>query len=172
LLEPNNQPLPTADGWITISAATDAQVRSFLTVIGRPELIEDPRLRTVVDRLRNIGDWMVIRREALRQQTTEHWVAAFAAADVPAAPCHTLETLLDDPQLSAVDLLVRQTHAQEGEIHSIRPTVLEDGAPAPVGQPARPIGWDTRAVLAEAGLAEAEVAALIGANAARDGQAA
>ncbi|MFO1027110.1 MAG: CoA transferase [Acetobacteraceae bacterium] len=172
LLEPNNQPIATADGWITVSAATDVQVRSFLDAVGRADLISDPRFRTVADRLRNIGEWIDIRRETLRGRPTAHWLQALAAADVPAAPCHTLETLADDPQLSAVDLLVAETHDQEGSIRSIRPTVLTDGIAPAVGRPARPIGWDTRAVLSEAGLSDSQIDNLLRASAAVDGQAA
>ncbi|PPQ30587.1 CaiB/BaiF CoA transferase family protein [Rhodopila globiformis] len=174
LLDPNHQPVATADGWITISAATDAQVRSFLTTIGRSELLDDPRFRTVADRMRNVGAWIEVRRAAIaaiKEQTTEHWLTVLAAADVPAAPCHTLETIMDDPQLAAVGLLVAETHDQEGEIRSIRPTILDDGLPGTVGRAARPIGWDTRVVLTEAGLAESEIGALLQMNAAHDGQA-
>ena len=39
VLDPNNQPLRTADGWMTVTANTDAQVRGFLTAIARPELL-------------------------------------------------------------------------------------------------------------------------------------
>ena len=60
-----------------------------------------------------------------------------------------------------------QTHPTEGEIRSIRPTVLEDGETAPPGPPARAQGADTTAVLAEAGLAAAEIAGLVASGAAR-----
>jgi crotonobetainyl-CoA:carnitine CoA-transferase CaiB-like acyl-CoA transferase len=120
--------------------------------------------------MRNIGARIEIRRTARKQQTTEYWLMTLAAADVPPAPYHTLETLMDAPQLAAVGLLVAETHDQEGEIRSIRPTVLDDGLPGTVGRAARPIGWDTRAVLAEAGLAETEIGVLLRMNAAHDGQ--
>jgi crotonobetainyl-CoA:carnitine CoA-transferase CaiB-like acyl-CoA transferase len=121
LLEPNNQPIATADGWITISAATDAQVRSSLAAIGRPELIDDPRFRTVADRMRNIGAWIDIRRTARKQPTIEYWLMTLAAADVPPAPYHTLETLMDAPQLAAVGLLVAETHDQVKSAPFARP---------------------------------------------------
>lgn len=167
ILEPNNQLIETADGWMTVTANTDAQVRGFLTAIGRPELIEDERFRNVTARFRNVTEWMAIRRNALKDKPNAHWIAAFAAADVPAAPCHTLETLIEDEQLRAVGLLRDEPHAQEGTIHSIRPTILEDGTPGDPGPPARPIGADTRAVLQDAGYTPAEIDTLIATGAAR-----
>jgi crotonobetainyl-CoA:carnitine CoA-transferase CaiB-like acyl-CoA transferase len=167
ILEPNNQLIETADGWMTVTANTDAQVRGFLTAIGRPELIEDPRFHSVAARFCNVAEWMALRRAALQDRPTAHWVAAFATADVPAAPCHTLEALIDDPHLQAVGLLRDQPHDQEGPIRTIRPTILQDGAPTDPGHPARAIGSDTRAVLAEAAYTDAEIDALITSGAAR-----
>jgi crotonobetainyl-CoA:carnitine CoA-transferase CaiB-like acyl-CoA transferase len=167
ILEPNNQLIETADGWMTVTANTDGQVRGFLTAIGRPELIEDERFRNVAARFRNVTEWMALRRSALKDRPTAHWVEAFAQADVPAAPCHTLEALIEDPHLRSVGLLRDQSHDQEGAIRTIRPTVLEDGAPADPGHPAQPIGADTRDVLREAGYAEPDIDALITTGAAR-----
>ncbi|MDE2006208.1 MAG: CoA transferase [Rhodospirillales bacterium] len=167
VLDPNNRPIRTADGWMTVTANTDAQVAGFLRGIGRAELIADPRFRSVADRFRHASDWFALRRDALGDHPTAHWLAVFAAADVPAAICHTLESLPEDPHLAAVGLLVAETHPSEGEIRSIRPTVLEDGIAPPPGPPARAQGADTQAVLAEAGLDEAEIAALLASGAAR-----
>jgi crotonobetainyl-CoA:carnitine CoA-transferase CaiB-like acyl-CoA transferase len=167
ILDPNNQLIETADGWMSVTANTDAQVSGFLTAIGRPELITDERFYSVSARFRNVTEWMELRRNALRAYPTEHWLAAFAAADVPAARCHTLESLLEDPHLRAVGLLRGERHPQEGPINTIRPTILEDGMPAGPGTPTRPIGYDTRAVLQEAGYDAAEIEALIASGAAR-----
>ncbi len=165
VLDPNNQPLRTADGWMTVTANTDAQVSGFLRVIGRAELLDDPRFRSVADRFRHAADWFALRREALTARPTAAWLPLFEAADVPAAICHTLETLTDDPHLTAVGLLVEETHPQEGAMRSIRPTVLWDGVPAPAGAPARPLGADTEAVLREAGLGEAEIELVVASGA-------
>ncbi len=83
-------------------------------------------------------------------------------------PCHTLDTLLDDPHLRATGLVVPQHHPTEGAIRSLRPTVLQDGEAAAPGRPAAPVGYDTEAVLAEAGLDAAEIARLIASGAARN----
>jgi len=47
LLSPHNKPVKTADGWISFTANTDAQVREFLTVTGRKNLLEDKRFNSV-----------------------------------------------------------------------------------------------------------------------------
>ncbi|MGX7706629.1 CaiB/BaiF CoA transferase family protein [Methylobacterium sp. Gmos1] len=166
VLNPENRPLATADGWISLTANSDAQVHAFLRAVGRAELIDDPRLATVTDRFHNVDLWFRIRSEALAARTTAEWLAVFAQADVPAMPCHTLETLERDPHLAAVGLIGTDAHPTEGTVRTIRPTILHDGAPASAGRPAPPAGYDTRVVLHALGLSEAETDALLATGAA------
>lgn len=166
VLNPLNRPLATADGWISLTANTDAQVHAFLRAVGREELIDDPRLRTVADRFRHVDLWFTVRAEALASQTTAAWLDIFAAVDVPAMPCHTFETLEQDPHLVAVGLIGTDWHPTEGRVRTIRPTILHDGVAAPCGRPAPPPGADTRAVLRGFGLSEADCDALIAVGAA------
>ncbi|MBV9784529.1 MAG: CoA transferase [Acidisphaera sp.] len=167
ILTANNAPLQTADGWISVCPNTDAQVRGFLGAIGQAALLEDPRFATIGDRVRNAPEWFAISRDAVRHRPTAHWLAALAAADVPAMPCHRLADLPRDPHLEAVGLLQGQTHPTEGHIRSLRPTILVDGATPAPGPPAEAQGASTQAVLAEAGLDEAEIDSLIAEGAAR-----
>ncbi|MGQ7794553.1 CaiB/BaiF CoA transferase family protein [Faunimonas sp. B44] len=172
VLDPNNMPVATADGWISISANTDAQAAGFLRAIGRPELIDDERFRSVAARFRNANGWFDLRANALRERPTAHWLAAFAEVDVPAMVCHTLETLPADEHLTAVGLASTEHHVTEGDVTTLRSSILIDGASPPPGHAAQPLGWDTRAVLAELGIPSAEIDALIADGAARDGRAA
>jgi len=171
-LDPGNAPIETSDGWISVTANTDTQVAAYLGAVGRGDAIDDPRFGSVADRMRNVEAWFALRNGALRGNTTAHWLRAMADADVPAMPCHTLKTLMDDPHLVAAGLVGTDVHPTMGAVRSMRPTVLRDGAAYPAGPPAAPIGWDTLAVLAEAGFAEPEIAALLETGAARDGRSA
>ena len=83
--------------------------------------------------------------------------------------CHTPDSLVADPHLVAVGLLGSELHPTEGQVRSIRSTVLSDGQVRRPTAPAQPIGSDTRAVLSEAGLTEWEIARLLESGAAHDG---
>jgi crotonobetainyl-CoA:carnitine CoA-transferase CaiB-like acyl-CoA transferase len=168
VLNPDNRPLETADGWISLTANTDAQTHAFLRAVGREDAISDPRFRTTTDRYRNVDAWFALRASALTGRTTAEWLNVFTEHDVPAMPCHTPDSLLADPHLDAVGLIERLDHATEGEVRGLRPTVLKDGVPyGRAGCVAAPIGWDTRDVLADLGFGEAECDALIASGAAR-----
>jgi crotonobetainyl-CoA:carnitine CoA-transferase CaiB-like acyl-CoA transferase len=157
ILNPDNRPLKTADGWISLTANTDAQTRAFLKIIGREDAIDDPRFLTTTDRYRHVDEWFALRNDALKTRTTAEWLDLFGRCDIPAMPCHTLDTLLDDPHLSAVKLVEDDIHPTEGHVRGIRPTILNGDATGPMGTAARPLGWDTRSVLSDIGYSGREI---------------
>ncbi|NVO16164.1 MAG: CoA transferase [Rhodoplanes sp.] len=113
IMTPDARPLKTRDGYICISANTDQQTRGFFDAIGRPELKDDPRFTTVTGRLTNVRDFFALRAEAMAERTTDAWVEILRRHDVPAMPYHTLQSLLDDPQLRGSGVLTDEMQNQE-----------------------------------------------------------
>ena len=161
LLSPQNKPVQTMDGHIAVTINTDSQVQEFLRVTDRAALIDDPRFATIAARADNVVDWFELRGAPLTQRSTAEWLTIFRAADLAAMPCHTLETLPEDPHLQAVGLITHEDHPTEGRICVIRSSLLVDGANMPTRTPAAPCGWDTRAVLADAGFDIDEIETLL-----------
>lgn len=157
LLSPHNRPVQTADGWISFTVNTDAQVRAFLKATGRHNLLDDSRFSSVSARAVNVGAWFELRGAPLTQRTTAEWLELFRAADIAAQPCHTLETLPQDPHLQAVRLISSESHPVEGETYAIRSSIRFDDAYAPLGIASQPRGWDTKGVLQELGYSESEI---------------
>lgn len=166
LLNPQNKPLRTADGWISVTINTDPQVRAFLKAVGRDQLLGDPRFATVNARAIHVKEWFEIRGAALSGKTTAEWLSVFQAADIAAMPCHTLESLSDDPHLQAVGLMKHEDHPSEGRIAAVRSTIRCDGAYPSLRECAQPRGWETRTVLEELGLDAADIDRLFAAGAA------
>jgi crotonobetainyl-CoA:carnitine CoA-transferase CaiB-like acyl-CoA transferase len=166
LLNPQNKPLQTADGWISVTINTDPQVRAFLKAVGRDHLLGDPRFATVAARAKHVKEWFEIRGAALSGKTAAEWLAIFQAADIAAMPCHTIATLRSDPHLDTVGLLTREHHPTEGSISAIRSTIRSDNAYPPLGGQAQPRGWETKKVLEEIGFGGADIENLLATGAA------
>src|SRR5213594_4571862 len=66
VLEPEARPLPTADGFICVSANTDKQAFAFFDAVGRPELKADRRFESVAARFENVRDYFEVRAQSLR----------------------------------------------------------------------------------------------------------
>jgi crotonobetainyl-CoA:carnitine CoA-transferase CaiB-like acyl-CoA transferase len=157
LLSPHNQPVRTKDGYISFTINTDAQVQAFLKITDREELLSDTRFSSIAGRAKYVAEWFEIRGAALENKTTEAWLAIFRAADLPAMPCHTLETLTKDPHLKAVELLNFEIHPSEGKTAVIRSTIRVDGRYPSARSGAVPNGWDTNEILDELGYSAEEL---------------
>ncbi len=165
LLSPHNQPVKTKDGYISFTINTDVQVKAFLKITDRTEFLTDERFQTVASRAKYVSEWFEIRGAALDSKTTEEWLEVFRKADLPAMPCHTLETLTQDPHLKAVELINFENHPTEGKTAVIRSTIQVDGVYPSARSSAVPCGWDTKEILHDMGYSDAEMERLINENA-------
>jgi crotonobetainyl-CoA:carnitine CoA-transferase CaiB-like acyl-CoA transferase len=156
----------TADGWISFTVNTDAQVRAFLKATERAHLLDDPRFSSVAGRARYVAEWFEIRGAALTGRSTAQWLHILQAADIAAQPCHTLETLTQDPHLRAVGLIDHEQHPTEGRTAAIRSSIRVNENTLATRAPAQPRGADTRALLAELGYDAADIDALLTSGAA------
>lgn len=166
LLSPHNRPVKTKDGYISFTINTDAQVQAFLKVTGKEALLSDTRFTTVANRAKFVSEWFEVRGASLENKTTEQWLQIFRKADLPAMPCHTLQTLPEDPHLKAVGLMQFENHPTEGRTVSIRSTIQIDGEYLPVSSIAVPRGWNTNEILSHLGFSISEMESLLSQKAA------
>ena len=170
LLDPQAKPLATKDGFICVSANTQAQAFGLFDAIGRPELKTDERFSTIPARFRNVGEYFGIRAEALKEKTTEEWLEIFEKADVPAMPYHTLDSLMEDPHLADVGLFETIEHPTEGRIVNMTlPNKLSGGARSDFNA-APKIGQHSVEILAELGYADDQINAMVGSKVTVDGR--
>jgi crotonobetainyl-CoA:carnitine CoA-transferase CaiB-like acyl-CoA transferase len=159
---PNNL-YPTRDGnFIHIAAVGEPVFKRFIGVLGKPELIDDPRFRTPVDRARNEDALDAI----IQAWTAAHDLAALEKmlqdADVPATRIFTMADIFRDPHYKARQAIVDAPDAELGSVKVANVVPRLSATPGRVRHAGgQAIGGDTRAVLREvAGLSEAEIEAL------------
>ena len=161
LLSPHNKPVQTSDGWISFTVNTDPQVRAFLRVTERSDLLNDERFNSVAARATNVKEWFAIRGAPLTNKSTLDWLDLLQAADIAAQACHTLQTLSNDKHLKAVGLIQYEDHPTEGKTAVIRSSIKVDSAFLDLRETSQPKGWETQKLLEEMGYSADEVTALL-----------
>jgi crotonobetainyl-CoA:carnitine CoA-transferase CaiB-like acyl-CoA transferase len=149
------RPYRTADGrQLAVAALEPKFAQGFFEVMGHPEWLEDA-WNTGAE-----GRALQQRLEALfASQPLAHWVGLFAGRDLCVEPVREGDEVMEDPQLRARGLFVTARDAQRGldaVVHLRTPLNL---GPLPT-RPPPALGQHTAEVLREAGLTDAEVAAL------------
>ena len=95
----------TTDGWIIVPTIGDPMFKRWARVIGREDLIEDPRLADDISR----GNNAAVINEAMSAwcaaRTRAEAVSELEAGRVPCGPCYDLDEVLSDPQVNSRKLL-------------------------------------------------------------------
>jgi benzylsuccinate CoA-transferase BbsF subunit len=87
------------DRWCVISARSDDEWRAFTRVIGKAELLSDPRFVDLPARLRNRAALDAIVEDWTKARVAEELMTQLQAAGVPAGVVQTGADLFKDPQL-------------------------------------------------------------------------
>ena len=141
LLSRTRGPYATRDGYIAVMVYTDAQWRRLGELIGRPRLIdEDERFRNLQTRTNNAEAAGQLLTEEMAGKTTEEWLAALKTADIPASPVNSLDDLLRDPHLQAVNFFREVQHPGEGTLLVPRSPLTFSRTPLETGRHAPRLG--------------------------------
>jgi crotonobetainyl-CoA:carnitine CoA-transferase CaiB-like acyl-CoA transferase len=156
------QAFRTADGWINIGGANQANWERIADVLGHPEWKSDTRFATNTGRMTNRAALVEAMTAVLATRGNAHWIEAFDAAGVPV---HSIGQALEHPQAQARGMVVEVEHAEAGRTRALgcplhfsaTPTVEPKAAPA--------LGQHSRAVLREFGYRDPEIDDLIASGA-------
>lgn len=138
-----------ADGWIVIGAGVQRLYESLVRVLGREDLLADPRYATMRDRVTNRDALYESLDAEVRKWQVDALVAALDEAGVPCAPVNDMERVFAHPQTKARGMLVKIPDRDGGEFPCIGPAAKFSGFDVADGWsvPPRP-GEHTEEVLA------------------------
>ncbi len=167
LMSEHRKPYRTLDGYVAILPYMNAHWDTFCEVVGRPDLLADPRFRTMGDRTRNIDATYAETASIMATRTTQEWLDLFAKTSVPINRVSTLEDLAEDPHLKATGFWQFIDHPTEGRLRNTAFPVGFSATPADAKRRHAPrLGEHTRELLGEAGYTPERIDELLGSGAA------
>ncbi len=146
-----------ADRPFVVAAASDRQFELLCAgVVMRPELLDDPRYRTNLNRVENRTSLIDELEHVFGTRPAAHWIDASRRAGLPAAIVEYVdEALARNPQMR-----VAMEHPAIGRFESVRNPVIWNGARLEPVSPPPVVGQHSESILHELGYDEAAVAGM------------
>ena len=152
----------TRDGyWLAMSGSMQSMAERIFRVIGRADMITDPRFRTNEDRVAHrdevdaaVGGWIA-------QRTLEENMAVFDAEHVTVAPVYDIAQICADEHFVEREILVELPDEELGCVphHNVFPHL--SATPGGFTRPAPKLGEHTVEILGRVGLSQEDVARLM-----------
>jgi formyl-CoA transferase len=135
------------DKWVIIVASTQRTWERLPPVMGKPELLTDPRFLTNPDRVKHNSELLKYIDEWTATLPMKELCKVLDAAGVPASPANEMDDLLQDPQFIARSSIMQMEHPVLGRINvpGIVPRFSE--TPCEIRHLGKPVGAFNEEVL-------------------------
>ncbi len=151
----------TSDGYINIAAmGTEMYVR-LVTVLGVPQMAEDPRYQTLQLRAKNRPQLNADIAAVTEQNTTTFWIDLLNKEGVPCGSIKNVQETMEDPQVRHLGMAKTLQHPTLGEISVVGQPVILSRSKREVYTAAPDRGQHNAEVYAEFGLSPERIAALL-----------
>jgi len=149
---------PTSDGHLILGAGNDSQWVSFCGAAERPELADDPRFRTMPDRIRNRRALIPIVQDLMKRRPSREWIERFDAANVPCGPINDYKEVFENPQVRHRGLKIEMPHPLSGAMPGVASPMRFSETPVEYDRPPPLLGQHTHEVLSGVlGMSDAEL---------------
>jgi crotonobetainyl-CoA:carnitine CoA-transferase CaiB-like acyl-CoA transferase len=151
----------TRDGWIIVPTIGDQMFRRWARLVGREDLINDPRCSDDITRGNNAEVINEVMIDWCAARSRGEAIAQLESARIPCGPVYDLEEVLRDAQVRARNLLQEVEYPGGSKPVPVAATPVRlSETPGDVHHRAPALGEHTDEVLAELGFSKDEIAVL------------
>jgi crotonobetainyl-CoA:carnitine CoA-transferase CaiB-like acyl-CoA transferase len=149
-----------SDGAFMLAVGNDPQFRALVAILEAPAWADDPRFATNPARVRHRETLIPMIEERFMRRPAADWLAALAAAGVPAGPVRTVPEALSSPEAVERGMVVDLPNGDQ-TTRALGPVPKLSKTPARAGSSPPGIGEHTEEVLRElVGYDDARIGAL------------
>lgn len=151
----------TKDGkWLAMSGSMQSMAERIFRVIGRADMIDDPKYLTNADRVENrlevdeiVGGW-------IGERTLDECMEIFDQESVTVAPVYDIEQIMADKHFREREVIVDMPDEEMGTVamHNITPRL--SGTPGGFARPAPSLGQHNAEILGRIGIGEGDLTKL------------
>ena len=113
-IDPNRQPFPTADGYISIVPYSDKSWFDLFESLGSPETLEDERFNSPKNRMINISLLYAEIAKRTPSKTTDEWIHILRALPMPCMAVRDIDDILNDPHLQKTGFFQKENTPLKG----------------------------------------------------------
>ena len=137
---------PSTDGFIAIVASSDEQWSRLLVVIGRPDLVGDPRYATLGERVARMDEVDAVVTAYTSTRTKTEAFTKLVGAGVTCAPVRDLDEVVHDEHMLGRQALEWVDHPIYGRMPLPRSSIRFSDTPMPAIEPSGEVGRDNASV--------------------------
>jgi CoA:oxalate CoA-transferase len=142
---------PTSDGWIAMVGVPPANKAGFCEALGRPELLDDPRMQALFMTPDQRQEIFVILNEIFPTDTTDNWVAKLRASGQRVAPVNDYRGVAADTHNTLNGYILDVEHPVYGPMKVVGNPIGLSDTPTVPGIVAPELGQDTELMMLELG---------------------
>jgi formyl-CoA transferase len=144
-----NYPIPVADGYFTlrIPDMSDAVWAQLAQLLGRDELVKDPRFATATARRQQRAELEKMIKAWAREKTRHELWEGLRDLDYFGAPVLSTNEVLEDPHIKARQAFIERDHPTAGPTTLLAPWIHLSKTPASIREDAPALGQHTDEVL-------------------------
>lgn len=151
-----------ADGHLVGMPIEDKQYANLCAALGRPDLAEDERFKTLGVRMSHTEEMIALIDEEFGKWPWREALDKLRKHDVPFAPVYDLKDFMNDPQVQHNGTVFDVEEAEAGTMRYVRHPSMYEKSPATFRRHPPRYGEHTSEILAEAGFSDEEISALRG----------
>jgi crotonobetainyl-CoA:carnitine CoA-transferase CaiB-like acyl-CoA transferase len=151
----------TADGHLIYFNASPKETHGLYRALGHPEWVDEARFKPPQSlEPENRAELGRLIMGELEKRNTQDLVDSMVGEQVPVGPVHSLEQMLEDPQIRHNGSVFEHEHPAYGRYRQAKPAARFSATPQAPGAAPPLLGEHTDAVLGELGYGDAEHSAL------------